>query len=150
MTKQKSVWIAALALVAFIHAGAAHAAKFSNQFVEFELPAQWQCNLEGAEWVCQSLNEQKKRDAIIVLAAKLKGDQDSLDQYTTYLKAPKIYTSVQGKSVKSDPKYAKPLTINQQQLGRLAPSRIRDSGLLHSLFSDGESRYRRPRHLLDQ
>jgi hypothetical protein len=114
MTKQKSIWIAALALSAFIYTGAAHAAKFSNQFVEFELPAQWQCNLEGAEWVCQSLNEQKKRDAIIVLAAKLKGDQDSLDQYTTYLKAPKIYTSVQGKSVKSDPKYAKPLTINQQ------------------------------------
>lgn len=88
-----------------------HAAKFANQFVEFELPPQWQCNLEGAEWVCQSLNEQKKRDAIIVLAAKLKGDQDSLDQYLTYLKNSKVYTSIKGSTVKSDPKYAKNIQI---------------------------------------
>src|SRR3954452_11070741 len=90
----------------------AHAAKFANQFTEFELPPQWQCNLEGAEWVCQSSNEAKKRDAIIVLAAKLKGDQDSLDQYVTYLKAGKTFSSVQGKPVKSDPKYAKTININ--------------------------------------
>ena len=90
------------------------ASKFANQFTEFELPPQWQCNLEGAEWVCQSVNEAKKRDAIIVLAAKIKGDQDSLDQYLTYLKAAKTYTSVQGRSVKSDPKYAKTVNINTQ------------------------------------
>jgi len=92
----------------------AYAVKFANQFTEFELPPQWQCNLEGAEWVCQSSNEMKKRDAIIVLAAKLKGDQDSLDQYLTYLKAAKTYTSVQGKPVKSDPKYAKTVNLNGQ------------------------------------
>ena len=93
---------------------AAFAAKFANQFSEFELPPQWQCNLEGAEWVCQSTNDTKKRDAIIVLAAKLKGDQDSLDQYLTYLKAAKSFTSVQGKPVKSEPKYAKTVNINGQ------------------------------------
>jgi hypothetical protein len=97
-----------------IQAPPAHAAKFANQFVEFELPPQWQCNLEGAEWVCQSLDAAKKRDAIIVLAAKLKGDQDSLDKYLTYLKAPKTYTSVQGKPVKSDPKYAKEQNLSNQ------------------------------------
>lgn len=91
-----------------------YAAKFANQFTEFELPPQWQCNLEGAEWVCQSSNDMKKRDAIIVLAAKLKGDQDSLDQYLTYLKAAKTYTSIQGKPVKSEPKYAKTENINGQ------------------------------------
>lgn len=92
----------------------AHAAKFANQFIEFELPAQWQCNLEGAEWVCQSLNDQNKRDAIIVLAAKLKGDQDSLDQYLAYLKNSKVYTSIKGQTVKSDPKYAKNIQIGDQ------------------------------------
>jgi hypothetical protein len=90
------------------------AAKFANQFIEFELPARWQCNLEGAEWVCQSTDDSKKRDAIIVLAAKLKGDQDSIDQYTNYLKAPKIYQSVQGRTVKSEAKYAKQTQINEQ------------------------------------
>lgn len=88
--------------------------KFANQFTEFELPPQWQCSLEGAEWVCQSINESKKKDAIIVLAAKLKGDQDSLDQYLNYLKAPKVYESIKGKRVKSDAKYAKTVNINGQ------------------------------------
>ncbi|MFZ9595480.1 MAG: hypothetical protein ACO3A2_05320 [Bdellovibrionia bacterium] len=91
-----------------------YAAKFANQFTEFELPPQWQCNLEGAEWVCQSTNESKKKEAIIVLAAKLKGDQDSLDQYLNYLQSAKNFTSVQGKPVKSDPKYAKTINLNSQ------------------------------------
>ncbi|OFZ21551.1 MAG: hypothetical protein A2X94_05450 [Bdellovibrionales bacterium GWB1_55_8] len=91
-----------------------HAARFANQFTEFELPPQWQCNLEGAEWVCQSVEDTKKRDAIIVLAAKLKGDQDSLDQYLEYLKAAKTYTSIQGRPVKSEPKYAKTVNLNNQ------------------------------------
>ncbi|MGK5085156.1 hypothetical protein WDW37_17855 [Bdellovibrionota bacterium FG-1] len=95
-------------------APSAQAAKFANQFTEFELPPQWQCNLEGAEWVCQNTNEAKKRDAIIVLAAKLKGDQDSLDQYLTYLKAAKTYTSIHGKPVKSEPRYAKTVNLNGQ------------------------------------
>src|SRR4051812_37515299 len=92
----------------------AKAARFTNQFIEFELPPQWQCNLEGAEWVCQNTNDAKKKDAIIVLAAKLKGDQDSLDQYLTYLKSPKTYTSVQGKTVKSEVRYAKTMSLQGQ------------------------------------
>lgn len=97
---------------ALLCASSVHAARFANQFIEFELPPQWQCNLEGAEWVCQNTIQEKKRDAIIVLAAKLKGDQDSLDQYLAYLKNPKVYTSVQGKAVTSEPKYAKNTDIN--------------------------------------
>jgi hypothetical protein len=104
----------AMVLIGMLFSSSSFAAKFANQFTEFELPPQWSCNLEGAEWVCQSTNDAKKRDAIIVLAAKLKGDQDSLDQYLTYLKAAKTFTSVQGKPVKSDPKYAKTVNLNGQ------------------------------------
>jgi hypothetical protein len=114
LTQNKMILTTLLMGAFVLGSSPAHAAKFANQFTEFELPPQWQCNLEGAEWVCQSTNPTKKRDAIIVLAAKLKGDQDSLDQYLTYLKAAKTYTSVQGKSVKSDPKYAKTVNINGQ------------------------------------
>src|SRR6478752_7464240 len=103
---RKSLFAIACLSSAALTPSFAHAAKFANQFAEFELPPQWQCNLEGAEWVCQNTNEGKKRDAIIVLAAKLKGDQDSLDQYLTYHKSNKTYTSVQGKPVKSEMKYA--------------------------------------------
>ncbi len=101
-----------LICILFLSAPSAHAAKFANQFSEFELPPKWQCNLEGAEWVCQSTDEMRKKDAIIVLAAKIKGDQDSLDQYLSYLKAVKSYTSIQGKPVKSEPKYAKNINLN--------------------------------------
>lgn len=90
----------------------AFAVKFANQFTEFELPPGWTCNLEVAEWVCQSADPVKKKEAIIVLAAKLKGDQDSLDQYLTYLKSTKTFTSVAGKSMKSEPKYAKTVNVN--------------------------------------
>ncbi len=90
----------------------AQAAKFANQFSEFELPPGWNCNLEGAEWVCQNADPAKRKEAIIVLAAKLKGDQDSLDQYLTYLKATKTFTSVTGKPMKSEPKDTKTINLN--------------------------------------
>ncbi|OFZ81330.1 MAG: hypothetical protein A2583_10440 [Bdellovibrionales bacterium RIFOXYD1_FULL_53_11] len=111
---KRTITLAAVLATAFAFSGPARAAKFANQFTEFELPPQWGCNLEGAEWICQNANDAKKRDAIIVLAAKLKGDQDSLDQYLAYLKAPKTYTSIQGKPVKSEPKYTKSVSLNGQ------------------------------------
>ncbi len=108
----KGLTLSLLALV--VLAPSAHALKFSNQFVEFELPNKWKCGLEGAEWVCQSEDEHRKRDAIVVLAAKLKGDQDTLEKYQEYLKKPRAFSGPGGKSVSSDPKYAANKTINGQ------------------------------------
>lgn len=110
MTLQSMKLILTLALLISTQA---QAAKFANQFTEFELPVGWTCSLEGAEWVCQSTNDKKKKEAIIVLAAKLKGDQDSIDQYLTYLKGVKTFTSVAGKPMKSEPKYAKTVKLNE-------------------------------------
>ncbi len=106
--------VALFVVAAWIVPAPAWAAKFANQFVEFELPPQWACNLEGAEWVCQNTNEAKKREAVIILAAKLRGEQDTLDQYQAFLKNPKTYTSVQNKSVTSEVKYAKLADVNSQ------------------------------------
>ena len=100
--------------LALLAPSAAHAVKFANRFVEFELPPQWTCALEQAEWVCQNTDESKKREAIIILAAKLKGDIDSLPQYLSYLKQPKVYVSVSGKNMQSEPVYAKETMINSQ------------------------------------
>jgi hypothetical protein len=112
MTRFSLAVIAPLLVGWALMPSASYAAKFTNQFSEFELPPQWQCNLEGAEWVCQSTNDSKKKDAIIVLAAKLKGEQDSLEHYLTYLKASKSWTTLQGKPAKSEAKYAKTANIN--------------------------------------
>ena len=101
-------------LFSFLFIERATALKFSNQFIEFELPSNWNCALEGAEWVCQSTNDQKKRDAIVVLAAKLKGDQDSLEQYQTYLSKARNFTAPNTKATLSKPKYSKLIEINGQ------------------------------------
>lgn len=108
----KLALIVALTAIAVLPSREAFASKFANQFTEFELPPGWGCNLEGAEWVCQNQDPAKRKDAIIVLAAKLKGDQDSLDQYLTYLKSTKSFTSVGGKPMKSEPRYAKTINLN--------------------------------------
>lgn len=105
--------IAALVL-AMGFSAPAHAIKFSNQFTEFELPPKWQCNLEGAEWVCQSTDDAKRRDAIVVLAAKLKGDMDTLEQYQEYLKKERDFAAPNGAKVKSNPKYVRVSQLNQQ------------------------------------
>jgi len=45
----------------------AHAKLFTSQYCEFELPPGWECALEGTEWVCQSTNKDRQKEAIIIL-----------------------------------------------------------------------------------
>jgi len=107
--------IVALIIAAAGFSNSSHAGKFANQFVEFELPGSWTCLLEGTEWVCQNQQDvTKKKEAIIILAAKIQGDQDTLDQYLSYLKNPKTYTNSQGKQITSQVKYAQNKSIQDQ------------------------------------
>ena len=93
----------------------ASAKTFSNQFVEFQLPAKWECQLDGTEWVCQSIDEEKKRDAIIVLAAKIrKPGMDELEAYREHLKKKQVYQSLSGESVESTPRYVKDQEVSSQ------------------------------------
>ncbi len=91
------------------------AKRFSNQYCEFELPSGWQCALEGSEYVCQSENEASKKEAIIILAAKRRGEQDSMEEYTAYLKKTKTYSLPGGKTQVSEPKYTKATEVNAHQ-----------------------------------
>lgn len=88
------------------------AKSFSNQYTQFELPPGWECMIEGSEWVCQSDNKDRQREAIMVLAAKFRGEEDSLEQYEAYLKKDKTYQLPGGKVQKSEPKYAKSAPVN--------------------------------------
>lgn len=104
-----------LALFCFLLSTTIHAKTFSSQFSEFELPNGWECVLEGSEWVCQSDNKDRKKEAIIILAAKYRGEQDSLDQYQLYLKAPKAFTLPGGKTQISEAKSVSLREINGQK-----------------------------------
>ncbi len=102
-------------LASFTLSSESLAAKFANRFIEFDLPANWDCILEGSEWVCQNKTEaEKKRDAIVVLAAKIQGEQDSLEQYQNYLKTPKQYQNTKGEPITSQVRYTQNLTIGDQ------------------------------------
>ncbi len=85
---------------------------FSNKFVEFQLPAKWSCILNGGEWVCQSTDEQKKREAIIVLAAKIrKVGEDELAVYKAKLEVNRTNKTPSGQKYKSKRRYVKSRTI---------------------------------------
>lgn len=101
-------------IVSLAFFGNLHAKKFTSQFCEFELPPGWECALEGTEWVCQSTNEERKKEAIIILAAKERGPQDSLMEYEAYLKKTKTFNLPGGKTQVSEPKDIKTREVNGQ------------------------------------
>lgn len=91
------------------------AKRFSSRYCEFELPPGWECALENSEYVCQSENADRKKESIIILAAKMRGEQDSLDEYMAYLKKTKEYSLPGGRKQISEPKSTKLTRINDQQ-----------------------------------
>lgn len=93
----------------------AFAKRFASKYCEFELPPGWECALEGTEYVCQSENADRKKESIIILAAKIRGEQDSLDEYMAYLKKPKEFALPGGKKQISEPKTTKMSRVNDHQ-----------------------------------
>lgn len=91
------------------------AKRFSSKYCEFELPSGWECALEGSEYVCQSENADRKKESIIILAAKIRGEQDSLDEYMAYLKKTKEYNLPGGKKQVSEPKRVEIKKYNEHQ-----------------------------------
>lgn len=93
----------------------AQAKRFANGYTEFELPVGWECFLEGSEYVCQSENEDRKKEAIIILAAKKRGPQDTLVEYQKYLSQPRVYTLPGNKKQVSEAKNVTTKTINNHR-----------------------------------
>ena len=91
------------------------AKRFSSKYCEFELPPGWECALEGTEYVCQSENADRKKESIIILAAKIRGEQDSLDEYMAFLKKPKEFALPGGKKQISESKSTKMTRVNDHQ-----------------------------------
>lgn len=99
----------------FLLSAPVEAKRFASKYCEFELPSGWECALEGSEYVCQSENADRKKESIIILAAKIRGEQDTLDEYMAYLKKPKNYNLPGGKKQISEPKNTKLTTINNHR-----------------------------------
>lgn len=104
-----------LVLTLSLGLGQAQGKSFSSKYCQFELPPGWECALEGTEYVCQSENADRKKESIIILAAKVRGEQDNLDEYMAYLKKSKEYSLPGGKKQISEPKSTKMTRINDHQ-----------------------------------
>lgn len=90
---------------------------FKNSYVQFELPPNWDCELEGTEWVCINKFVKKnneKREAIIILTAKEKGPSDSLTLYEGHLKTERNLVNAKGVKYKSEIKQVRPRKIAMQ------------------------------------
>lgn len=92
----------------------AHAKRFRNAYISFELPPNWNCKLEGSEWVCENDFSQKTKEAIIILTAKEVGPTDTLPAYLTHLQSPRTITGRGGATTKSQVINVKERMISSQ------------------------------------
>lgn len=83
-------------LLGFLITLSAQAKTFSNSFISFEIPDDWNCLLEGPTWVCSPRLSKDAREAIITINAKVTGPEDTLANYTNYLSKPRNITSPKG------------------------------------------------------
>ncbi len=90
-----------LLLAALFVSATAHAKRFRNAYVSFELPPNWNCKLEGSEWVCENDFSQKTKEAIIILTAKEVGPTDTLPGYLAQLQTPRTLPGRGGAPTKS-------------------------------------------------
>lgn len=96
-----------LVLAALLLSSAAHAKRFRNAYVSFELPPNWTCNLEGTEWVCVNEFSAKAKEAIIILTAKEAGPTDTLPAYLAHVQQVKMIPGPDKKPIKSKVIHAK-------------------------------------------
>jgi hypothetical protein len=109
-SRSARVWLVGLFIV--FAALPAEAKRFRNSFVSFELPTNWECSVEGTDWLCFSKFEDKTKEAIIVLTAKVAGPTDSLEEYERYLKQPHPIRGRGDAPLESIPQTAKRRMIN--------------------------------------
>ncbi len=92
----------------------AHAKRFRNAYVSFELPPNWNCKLEGSEWVCENDFSAKTKEAIIILTAKEVGPTDTLPAYLAHLQTPRTLSGRNGAPTKSQIIHVKERIIGNQ------------------------------------
>lgn len=90
-----------LLIMGLLICSTAHAKRFRNAYVSFELPPNWNCKLEGSEWVCENDFAQRTKEAIIILTAKEVGPTDTMPAYLAHLQTPRSIPGRGGQPMKS-------------------------------------------------
>ncbi len=103
-----------LILLATLTSSICQAKLFKNSFVSFELPSNWSCQLTNYTWNCSNQFEKKVKSAVIVLAAKEVGPQDTLKNYEKEISSKPGITISGTKHFKAKKLQIKKNNINQQ------------------------------------
>jgi len=116
-------------VTALVFSLSAHAKLFQNSYVSFQLPQNWNCQVKGTEWVCNSGDKSQAKQAVIVLTAKVVGPNDNFAYYNQYLKTPKTPKNRDGSlAAPSKVQHLKTVQINNHpwvdglHLGSLLPN----------------------------
>ncbi len=91
----KPLALTLLILTSLSFSFSAEAKRFRNAYISFDLPEHWNCTMEGTEWVCFN-DQQKPKEAVIILAAKEIGPSDTLENYENHLKSARQLNASQG------------------------------------------------------
>lgn len=83
------------------------AKKFSNNYIEFDMPDTWLCRAEGGQYICQPSSPNQSKEAIVVMAAKHKGPDDDMEHYKTRLNEKREVKDIKGNKYASTVKYTK-------------------------------------------
>jgi hypothetical protein len=101
-------------LAAFIGLGA-EAKTFQNSYVSFEVPDNWNCLQEGVAWTCTPAGVLESKEAVIVLAAKVAGPEDNLNNFQAFLAQPKKITTKVGTPMPSQVMYSRQRMLANSQ-----------------------------------
>ncbi len=85
---------------------------FSNSYISFNLPPNWNCDLESTVWSCNSQLSKNTKEALIILTAKQTGPNDNLNAYFDHLKKQRAIKIRGGKTVSSKPVHVKKRQFN--------------------------------------
>jgi hypothetical protein len=94
----------------------AHAREISTAFISFNLPDNnWDCKLDGTEWVCRSRIEKSAQEAVIVFTAKEAGPADTLGSYARHLATRQNQAARGGGALSTIIMPVRPTIINGQE-----------------------------------
>lgn len=83
-----------------------------TQYVSFDHPEGWKCELAQGVFICQSTQEPDRKESIVLSIATIAGEWDTLENYEEYLKKPRPITDELGNTVNSKVTYTRRRNIN--------------------------------------
>lgn len=91
-----------------------HAKVFTNSYLTFNLPDDWDCVLAGTEWVCSPSSKSGQREATIILGAKSAGPEDRIENFQKFLNNPKTVQLANGTTAPSKVIKVAPVQLGEQ------------------------------------